>query len=110
MEINRLNANAAKLESTSGQAADAVRTIECETAELRKRLETAGCELKRLKSESHTDLVRMNRQQEEIEKLRENEEQLGCQLKVEIQQQKLKVSNVKDSSNRRKCPSGTRKG
>ena len=47
-------------------------------------MDSAKGELKRLKSESCSDLVRINRQQEEIEKLRENEEQMGCQIKVGI--------------------------
>ena len=53
-----------------------------ETASLRKDLEAARAELKRLRSEATSDLVRINRQQEDIEKLKENEEQMGHQIKV----------------------------
>ena len=70
------------MEGASSKAADEARAREAESAGLRKELEAARGELKRLRSEATSDLVRINRQQEEIEKLRENEEQMGCQMKV----------------------------
>ena len=62
-----------------------------ETASLRKDLEVARAELKRLRSEATSDLVRINRQQEEIEKLKENEEQMGHQMKVRLEQGRAKT-------------------
>ena len=64
------------------KAADEAMAREAEIAGLRKELEAAKGDLKRLKSEATSDLVRINRQQEEIEKLKDNEEQMGCQMKV----------------------------
>ena len=73
------------------QAADEARAREAETASLRKDLEVARAELKRLRSEATSDLVRINRQQEEIEKLKENEEQMGHQMKVRLEQGRAKT-------------------
>jgi membrane protein involved in colicin uptake len=53
-----------------------------EVSELKKNTDRLEETVKKLKSESHSDVVRLNRQQEEIDRLRESEQKTDRDIKV----------------------------